>query len=173
MRTNFFRPKMLGFCSTLMFASVFLQGAKSAAEALDLYNKGQYVQSANAFEAVVTSGPPNARAFYYAALANRASNRAGRAKQLCTYIVANFADAPEAALAKQMLDTLEQPAIVKSTALTVRHAALERGAGSGLAASAAGLGADEPGASSSGSWHTGAAARKKMAFVFYGGRDSP
>lgn len=60
-----------------------------------LYTQHQYVQCADAFDALIKTSAPNARLYYHAALANRACNRNARAKQLCQYIATNFRAAPE------------------------------------------------------------------------------
>jgi hypothetical protein len=67
-----------------------------------LYNQQKYVASADAFEVLIRTSTPNARLYYYAALANRNSNRIARAKQLCQYIIANFANSTEASYAQKL-----------------------------------------------------------------------
>lgn len=62
-----------------------------------LYNQQKYAASADAFEKLISSSTPNARLYYYAALAVRSDNRNARAKQLCQYIVTNFPKAAEVA----------------------------------------------------------------------------
>jgi hypothetical protein len=67
-----------------------------------LYNQQKYAESADAFEAVIKTSTPNARLYYYAALANKSSNRVARAKQLSQYVIANFAGSAEAASAQKL-----------------------------------------------------------------------
>jgi|GEM_PF-518543 len=67
-----------------------------------LYTKNQFKESADAFEQVLKTSKPNARLYYYAAMANfRSSNRA-RARQLCQYIVQNFGGTTEAVHSAKM-----------------------------------------------------------------------
>lgn len=68
-----------------------------------LYTQQKYAASADAFEELLRTSTPNARLYYYAAAANRSSNRLARAKQLCDYIIANFSKSPEAAYARKLL----------------------------------------------------------------------
>lgn len=70
--------------------------------AWSLYTQQRYRESSDAFEALIASSTPNARLYYYAALAHRASNRTARAKQLCQYISSTFPTAPEAAFAQKL-----------------------------------------------------------------------
>ncbi|HEY9783878.1 MAG TPA: hypothetical protein V6D17_00660 [Candidatus Obscuribacterales bacterium] len=72
-----------------------------------LYTQQKYAQAADAFEALIRTSTPNARLYYYAASANRNCNRIPRAKQLCQYIVANFAKSAEAPHAQKLLAELE------------------------------------------------------------------
>ncbi len=67
-----------------------------------LYNQQKYAASADAFEALIRSSAPNARLYYYSALANRGSNRSVRAKQLCQYVITNFPGTTEAAYAQKL-----------------------------------------------------------------------
>lgn len=67
-----------------------------------LYNAQKFRESSDAFEALIAASTPNARLYYYAALANRACNRSARAKQLCQYISSTFASSPEAAYAQRL-----------------------------------------------------------------------
>lgn len=73
-------------------------GAPDAAQALALYNKRSFAAAADAFEAVVKRSKPDARLYYYAAVANCDAGRLARGKQILEYIVANFATSPEANL---------------------------------------------------------------------------
>ncbi len=82
-----------------------------------LYSEQKYAASADAFESLIRSSAPNARIYYYAALANRGSNRMGRAKQLCLYIIANFPKSPEAAYASKLYPDAPKPASAGSDAL--------------------------------------------------------
>ncbi len=68
-----------------------------------LYTQQKYSASADAFESLIRSSTPNARLYYYAATANKGSNRLARAKQLCQYISANFPNSAEAALANKLV----------------------------------------------------------------------
>jgi Calpain family cysteine protease len=67
-----------------------------------LYSQQKYAASADAFESLIRTSTPNARLYYYAALANRGSNRFGRAKQLCQYVITNFPGSGEAAYAQKL-----------------------------------------------------------------------
>lgn len=80
--------------------------ALDAAQALALYNKRSFAASADAFEAVIKRSKPDARLYYYAAVANCDAGRLARGKQILDYIVANFATAPEASLAKTYLQKM-------------------------------------------------------------------
>jgi hypothetical protein len=71
-------------------------------KAWGLYNQQKYAASADAFEAIIRVSAPNARLYYYAALANRESNRSARAKQMCDYIIANFGGTTEADYAQKL-----------------------------------------------------------------------
>ncbi|HMY56378.1 MAG TPA: hypothetical protein PK671_25640, partial [Candidatus Obscuribacter sp.] len=70
--------------------------------AWSLYTAQKYRESADAFEALIASSTPNARLYYYAALALRACNRNARAKQLCQYIANNFPSTQEAGFAARL-----------------------------------------------------------------------
>ncbi len=76
-----------------------------------LCTQQKYAAAADAFEALIRTSTPNARLYYYAAAANRSSNRVARAKQLCQYVIANFPKSPEAANALKLF-----PAAASSTA---------------------------------------------------------
>ena len=67
-----------------------------------LYTQQKYAASADAFESLIRTSTPNARLYYYAAAANKSSNRLERAKQLCQYIVTNFSSSNEASLAQKL-----------------------------------------------------------------------
>ncbi len=70
-----------------------------------LYTQRQYGASADAFEALIRAAAvPNARLFYYAALANRESGRTARSTQIFQYIVDNFPDSAEAGCCKTALE---------------------------------------------------------------------
>ncbi len=73
-----------------------------AADAYALYAQQKYVASADAFENLIHSSPPNARLYYYAVLANRAGNRSARARQLSLYITTNFPNTTEATYAAKL-----------------------------------------------------------------------
>lgn len=79
------------------------------ASAWALYTQNKFRESADAFEEVMRTSPPNARLYYYAALANRAGNRVMRAKQLCQYIITNFGTSPEAAYAQKLCPDAAPP----------------------------------------------------------------
>lgn len=81
-------------------------GAPDAAQALALYNKRSFAAAADAFEAVVKRSKPDARLYYYAAVANCDAGRLARGKQILEYIVANFATSPEANLATTYLQKM-------------------------------------------------------------------
>jgi len=78
--------------------------------AVDLYNQRRYAQAADAFERVIRTSP-GARVCYYAALANRASGRELRARQLFQYVADTYPKSPEAALAKNGLPAVARSAI--------------------------------------------------------------
>lgn len=73
-----------------------------AQSALKLYSAKQYGPAATAFEKIIRR-QPTASYCYYAALANRASNKELRAKELFQFIVNNFPASPEAKYAKQIV----------------------------------------------------------------------
>src|SRR3978361_441825 len=58
--------------------------------AYGLYSQNTFSASAEAFEAIIRTAPPSAKLYYFAALANRASGRNIRAKQLSEYVIARF-----------------------------------------------------------------------------------
>jgi hypothetical protein len=68
-----------------------------------LYNQQKYAASADAFEILIGKSTPNARLYYYAAVADKSSNRLARAKQLLQYVTTNFPGSPEAASAQKLL----------------------------------------------------------------------
>lgn len=76
------------------------EGALRSAWAL--YTQQKFAASADAFEALIRNSTPNARLYYYAAVANKGSNRIARAKQLCQYVVANFSTSAEAGSARKL-----------------------------------------------------------------------
>lgn len=61
-----------------------------------LYTQQKFAASADAFETLIRSATPNPRLYYYAAVANKSSNRLARAKQLGQYVITNFSSSPEA-----------------------------------------------------------------------------
>ena len=67
-----------------------------------LYTQQKYAPSADAFEALIKTSTQSARLYYYSAAANKAANRAARARQLCQYITANFSTSPEAGYAAKL-----------------------------------------------------------------------
>jgi hypothetical protein len=89
----------------------------SAASPFDLYNRQQYAASSDAFETLIRSTTPNARNFYYAALANFNCGRSARAKQLCQYIITNFSGTTEAAYARKIFPDAAAPSTTASDAL--------------------------------------------------------
>lgn len=82
-----------------------------------LYCQQKYAISADAFELLLRKSTPNARLYYYAALANKGANRTARAKQLCQYVIANFSSSAEAKSARTMFDasTAAAASVVGST----------------------------------------------------------
>src|SRR5271170_744201 len=94
--------------SKIVFASAIISQAglavladdhaatNASATAWTLYSQHKFSAAADAFEAMIRTSPPNARLYYYAALADRECNRMTRAKQLCQYIIANFPGTTEA-----------------------------------------------------------------------------
>ncbi|CAN5597117.1 hypothetical protein BH10CYA1_BH10CYA1_10910 [soil metagenome] len=70
-----------------------------------LYSQQKFAASADAFEAIIRTATPTAQLYYYAALANRASGRNNRAKQLCEYVVAHFPTTQESTYSKSMFPT--------------------------------------------------------------------
>ncbi len=68
-----------------------------------LYTQQKYAASADAFESLIKTSTPNARLYYYAAMANKSCNRTERAKQLNQYVATNFPGSPEAAYAQKAL----------------------------------------------------------------------
>lgn len=83
---------------------------KAMTAAWDLYNQKKFAASADAFEALIKSSTPNARLYYYAALANRACNRNARGKQLCQYIASTFVGSTEASYAQKLYPEAPPPA---------------------------------------------------------------
>src|SRR5688572_12205107 len=67
-----------------------------------LCTQQKYAASADAFEALIRTATPNARLYYYAAVANRSANRTARAKQLADYVINNFPNTAESAQAQKM-----------------------------------------------------------------------
>jgi hypothetical protein len=67
-----------------------------------LCTQQKYAASADAFEALIRAATPNARLYYYAAVANRSANRTARAKQLADYVINNFPNTAESAQAQKM-----------------------------------------------------------------------
>ena len=158
-------------CCSLVLTSFFLQGAKSAGEAWALYGQKQYGSSAEAFETLLSTAKPEARLYYYAALANREAGKTERAKLLFGYIVANFATSTEAEYSQKCLAAMQaapaaagasssgQSTIKGTNGLTAASAGSSRL--SGLAATAPiAAGTELPSSSPI------TTQRKKMAFVF-------
>ncbi len=81
-----------------------------------LYTAQKYRESSDAFEALIGSSTPNARLYYYAALANRACNRTARAKQLCQYISTNFPASQEAGMARRVFPDAVPPVVASEEA---------------------------------------------------------
>jgi len=67
-----------------------------------LYKQQKYTASSDAFEPLIRTSKPSATLYYYAALANVNCGRSTRAKQLCQYIITNFAGTTEAAYAQKL-----------------------------------------------------------------------
>lgn len=107
MTSKFKFAKLLAVCG---LSAYFMQSAfalspvneSALRNAWSLFTQKKYAASADAFEALIRTSTPNARLYYYAAAANRNSNRIARAKQLADYVVVNFPASAEAAQAKQM-----------------------------------------------------------------------
>lgn len=94
-----------GAASAQTCAASTQAGAASAqAAALSLYNQRRYLESADAFEAILKSATPEPRLFYYAGLANLGAKRTARAQQIFEYILKNFSTTPEAGYATTALD---------------------------------------------------------------------
>lgn len=81
-----------------------------------LYGQQKYAASADAFETLIRNSTPNARLYYYAALANRGCNRNARAKQLCEYIVTNFSSTTESTYAQKLFPTAAKTAAATGAA---------------------------------------------------------
>jgi hypothetical protein len=81
-----------------------------------LYTQQKYAAAADAFEALIRKSAPNARLYYYAAAANKGSNRVARAKQLCQYVIANFPNSAEAGSAQKLFQDAAPAASVSGAA---------------------------------------------------------
>jgi len=81
--------------------------------ALNLYNQQKYAAAADAFERIIQTSSPNPTLYYYAALANRGSNRELRANQLFKYLVANYPNTQEAIYAQKALSFGQKQGIGK------------------------------------------------------------
>ncbi len=81
----------------------------SLRSAWTLYTQQKYAASADAFESLIRNSSPNARLYYYAAAANKGSNRVARAKQLCQYVIANFPNSAEAGSAQKLFPDAAPP----------------------------------------------------------------
>ncbi len=109
-RTGLGRDRLAQIAAVLVISSCTAFAATAAGpvnetalrSAWALYTQQKYRESSDAFEALVASSTPNARLYYYAALAHRACNRSARAKQLCQYISTTFPSSPEAAYAQKL-----------------------------------------------------------------------
>jgi hypothetical protein len=86
----------------------------TSASAWALYTENRFNESADAFETVLRTAPPSARVYYQAALANFRANRKARARQLCTYVVTNFSNYPEAANSLKLFPELSSSANARS-----------------------------------------------------------
>lgn len=93
------------------------QAAPTAQSAWALYGAGRFVESADAFEAVIKSAKPSGRLYYYAALANMKANRRDRAKQLCYYVINNFSGNQEAVLCKKIFEDDAARTVAKAGAV--------------------------------------------------------
>ncbi len=102
--THFLLPTvfLLNFNPSSPAADAVDESALRSAYAL--YSQQKYAVSADAFELLIRKSTPNARLYYYAALANKGANRTARAKQLCQYVIANFSSTAEARSARGMFD---------------------------------------------------------------------
>lgn len=71
-------------------------------KAYGLYTQKNYPASADAFEAILRTAPASAKLYYLAVLANKASGRNNRAKQLTEYVVAHFPGTTECGYCKTL-----------------------------------------------------------------------
>jgi hypothetical protein len=91
--------------------------------AYTLYQLKQYAASADKYETILRTAAPEARLYYYAALANRESGRTARAKQLFQYVATNFSTTAEAGYAQTALGTAK-PTDIKTAVATAGQTAL-------------------------------------------------
>lgn len=78
------------------------QTSSAVSAAYGLYSQKKFAASADAYEAIIRTATPTAQLYYYAALANRASGRNNRAKQLCEFVIAHFPGSQESTYSKSM-----------------------------------------------------------------------
>lgn len=83
-----------------------------------LFEQQNYAQAADGFENLIRTQSPNARLYYYAAVANKQSQRTARAKQLFDYIVKYFPNTAEGKYAQQILSSAGQPAATSAATAT-------------------------------------------------------
>lgn len=80
-----------------------------------LYTQQKYVPSADAFEALIRTSSPNARLYYYSAVASKAAGRNMRAMQLCQYISTNFPASPEASYVQKLFPGNTSKPVISSS----------------------------------------------------------
>lgn len=102
--TLFLLPTVFFFSLSLPSHGADAVDESALRSAYALYSQQKYAVSADAFELLIRKSTPNARLYYYAALANKGANRTARAKQLCQYVIANFSSTAEARSARGMFD---------------------------------------------------------------------
>lgn len=90
----------------LSWQPVMAQSDAGTQNAINLYNQHSYASAADAFEVELKKATPNARLYYYAAMANKECNRSARAKQLFDYLIKNFPTTGEGRYAQQAIKTL-------------------------------------------------------------------
>jgi hypothetical protein len=104
-------------------------------KAMALFNQKQYVPAADAFERVIAQAKPEARLYYYAALANREAKRLSRARQLFAYIVSNFGSSQEGVYSKQIIVSLGEASPAKTVSASTTTVGKIAAAGANTGAS--------------------------------------
>jgi hypothetical protein len=107
----------LALIITLSSQMAFAQPASSGGDqlAMGLYSQHKYAAAAVEFEKLIHAAP-SARLCYYAALANRASSKEMRARQLFQYVVTSYPRSLEAGYAQQALAQMQPAQQSQSTA---------------------------------------------------------